>query len=311
MSGKRIAAVLLALVCALGLFGCEKAGETQADGKLQIVATLFPQYDFARQVAGEYAEVTLLLPPGVESHSFEPTPADIIKINEADLFIYTGEYMEPWAQSIIDGLTGDVQVLDISRNIPLDEEAAHEDEDGDAHEHGGFDPHIWTSPANAMLMVDNLSAELCAIDPEHAGNYQTAAAAYKTQLDELDQEFQEIVDQAQYKEIVFGGRFAMHYFAKRYGLSYLAAFDSCSSETEPSAKAVAQIIDEINEKHLPAIFHEELADPKVSRMIAEETGVKLLLLHSCHNVSKEEAESGATYLSLMQQNAENLREGLV
>ncbi len=305
---RRLIALFLAM--ALLVSGCSgaEASEEKPDGRIQIVATLFPQYDFARQIAGTFAEVTLLLPPGVESHSFEPTPADIIRINNADLFIYTGPEMEPWAEKLIDGLEGNPTVLDISQNIPLSEidpEAEH-----DGHTHSGADPHIWTDPARAMQMVDNLAAALCGVDPAHAGSYQTNAASYKAELDQLDQLLMQTAEQAEYQELVFGGRFALTYFAERYGLRWKAAFDSCSGETEPSAGAVAQIIDAIRSEGIPTVFYEELTDPKVARMISDETGAQMLLLHSCHNVSQEEFAEGATYLSLMRQNAENLKKGL-
>ena len=302
---KKWAAAACCLALAGALAGCGAAPSAPEDGKVRVVASLFPQYDFTRQIAGELAEVTLLLPPGVESHSFEPAPADILKIDGADLFVYTGAAMEPWAERLAGSLTGEVKVVDVSANIPLDAE-----EDGDGHDHGGVDPHIWTSPQNAKRMVDNLTAALAEADPAHAGTYRTNAAAYKERLDALDAELRELVEHAARREIVFGGRFALHYFVKEYGLDYLAAFDSCSHETEPSARAVAGIVDEIEGKGIPVIYYEELADPKVARAIAEETGAEPLLLHSCHNVSRQELEEGATYLSLMEQNVQNLREGL-
>lgn len=291
-------------------------------GKLRIVATLFPQYDFARQIAGDKAEVTLLLPPGVESHSYEPTPSDIIRINESDLFIYTGEYMEAWSQRIIDGMRDSGSrslVLDVSQGVELvkteeieaehqhegEEEPGHEQE----HEHP-YDPHIWTDPLAAKTMVTNIRDALCSLDPANADDYKKNAAEYSADLDALDEEFRSIVSSGKRDEIIFGSRFALAYFAKRYGLDYEAAFDSCSSETEPSAKTVAGLIEEIREERIPVIYYAEIEDPKVARSISAETGAKLLLFHSCHNITKEELESGATYLSLMKQNAENLKEGL-
>ena len=296
--------------------------DTKSD-KLQVVATLFPQYDFARQIAGDRAEVILLLPPGVESHSFEPRPSDIIKINESELFIYTGEYMEPWSQKIINSMKDSGSrsiVLDISQGIELikTEEAEAEDHhEGEAKETEGeheqehlYDPHIWTDPINAKEMVANISDALCHIDPANADYYKENAAKYSAELDVLDVEFKTIVSSGKRDEIIFGSRFALYYFTKRYGLSYRSAFDSCSSETEPSARTVAGLIEEINKKQIPAIYFAEMEDPKVAKSISAETGAKLLLFHSCHNVTKEEWKAGATYLSLMKQNAENLKEGL-
>ena len=140
--------------------------------------------------------------------------------------------------------------------------------------------------------------------------FMTNAADYKAQLDELDETIMEIVGMSEHREIVFGGRFAMRYFAEHYGLAWSAAFDSCSGETEPSVRAVAQIVDNIQKNRIPVIYYEELTDPKVARAIARESGAQPLLLHSCHNVSKDELAAGATYLSLMEQNAVNLKRGL-
>lgn len=279
--------------------------------KIKIVATLFPQYDFARQIAGDKAEVTLLLPPGTESHTYEPTPADIVKINQSDLFIYTGQYMEAWAKSILDGLEGNASVLDVSQNIQLeeaDEEHEQTNQEG-VHEHV-LDPHIWTNPMMAKVMVENICNRLCELDPQNAGYYSENAQRYKDQLNQLDIELMSIVKNGKRNEIVFGGKFALHYFTQRYGLEYVAAYDSCSDETEPSAKAVSRIIDEIRQNDIPVIYYQELTDPKVAQSISDETGAKMLLLHSCHNVSKDDFNNGVTYLSLMQQNAQNLKEGL-
>ena len=176
------------------LVGCDTDSKTgSVSDKLQIVTTLFPQYDFARVIGGDKVDVTLLLPAGMESHSYEPTPADIIKINKADLFIYTGESMEQWAHSIIESVdSNEVYVLDVSKNVPLlapnsivednhdheDEnhnhdaevEAGHDHSEGDGHNHT-YDPHIWTSPKNAMIMVNNILEALCEVDPENADYY--------------------------------------------------------------------------------------------------------------------------------------------
>lgn len=307
----RMIRIFAVIACLIILAGCTPTMQSQQERKLQIVATLFPQYDFAREIAGDYAQVSLLLPPGVESHTFEPTPADVIKIGNADLFIYTGEGMEPWAHSLLDGIEGDVQVLDISENVMMEEISEEKEHtQGHHHEHSGGDPHIWTSPANAMIMVENLTNQLCELDPVHAKIFRQNADEYQANLKKLDERFAQIVAQAPHKEIIFGGRFALYYFAKRYGLEYYAAFDSCSGETEPSAGAVAGIIDEMQKKGLSTVFYEEMVEPKVARAIAQETGAQILLLHSCHNVSPAELEAGESYLSLMEQNAINLEKGL-
>lgn len=285
--------------------------------KITIIATLFPQYDFAKEIAKDYANVVLLLPPGMESHSFDPSPADIIAIGNADIFLYTGAYMETWAADIISGInTEKVYVKDVSEHISLvkeeEIEAEHEGEHGhiqQGHNHE-YDPHIWTNPIYAMTMVENIRDVLIEADPKHKEEYEENAAAYLEKLQELDSAFRETVQNGSRNRIFFGGRFAMYYFAKEYGISYESAYDSCSSETEPSAKAVAHIVDEMREEHIPVIFYEELVDPKIARTISQETGSEMLLLHSCHNVTKNELESGISYLQLMWNNVENLKKGL-
>jgi len=286
--------------------------------KISITTTLFPQYDFAKAIAGDKAEVTMVLPLGSESHNYEPSPNDIIAIDSSDIFLYTGDYMEGWVSNIVGNLN-DTMVVDVSENITLFKEEDehnhdHEDEEDHDHEHEEdesehyheYDPHIWTSPINAMTIVDNICNALSEYDPSNADYYKANAQDYKQKLSDLDNEFREIVANGNTNKIFFGGKFALYYFAEEYGLEYTAAYDSCSDETEPSAKAVADIITQMKAQNIPVVFYEELTNPKVANTIADETGTTALLLHSCHNVSVEEFNSGATYLSLMEQNAKNL-----
>ena len=327
--------------------GCNIGKYANLDSsKPLIVTTLFPQYDFARQLVKDKAEVVLLLSPGVESHDFEPTPSDIILINKADLFIYTGDEMEPWVAKILDSIDNDeLTILDVSEGVETiceeenrehnhvhEENQEHDEEShieaehsednhngniilesdehaGHDHSHGA-DPHIWTSPVNAMKMVENIEKALVEIDSKNASFYETNAHEYIHSLEELDSQFRQIVSESDSKTIYFGGRFAMSYFAHEYGLNYVAAFDSCQAESEPSARLIVKIIDLMKAENVNYIFHEEMTDPKAARIIAEEIEGEALLLHSCHNVSKAEMSSGVTYLSLMEQNVENLRKAL-
>ena len=303
---KRIAMLILCITLLAGcLAGCGEA--PASSGKLQVVATLFPQYDFARRVAGDRAAVTMLLPPGVESHSFDPTPADLVTMQKADLFLYTGAQMETWAGSLLSSLPESTTVVDLSQGIALSGEAHDEGSDGHSHL---ADPHIWTSPKNAMIMVASIRDALCSADPDGAAIYEENANQYLEELAELDAAFRDIVANGIRRTLAFSGRFALHYFAEEYGLDCVAALESCSGESEPSAQSVARVISVIREQGLPVVYYEELSDPKVGRSIASETGVQLLLFHSCHNLSKDEFDRGETYLSLMRQNAENLKVGL-
>ena len=362
--GKSFVYAMSIFIMAVSVFivGCAKEGgndgDTQRDSdkKIKIVATLFPQYDFARQIADDYADVTLLLPPGMESHSYDLRPADMIEIRESDMFIYTGKYMEVWAQTIIDSLDDSVMVVDVSDGITLekeedyfvdehsthehsahehgahehgahedtdedDEHGAHEDTDEDdehdshaGHSHSGhtheYDPHIWTSPVYAMQMVENIVDALMEKDPQHAEEYRQRADEYIDKLAEVDAAFRQVSEESARRTIFFGGRFAMTYFVREYDFDCVSAYHDCSAESEPSISSVMRMIDEIKESGAKAVYYEELADPKVARTIAEETGVKLLLLHSAHNVSRQEYENGVTYLDIMWNNVEKLKEGL-
>lgn len=295
---KRFFSILL-LLCFLSLsVGCGKETQDPA-GKLTVVATLFPQYDFARQIGGDLAEISLLLPPGSDAHSFDPSASDILKISKADLFLYTGPEMEPWAEKLLTTPELKQAARDLSASVsPI------------LLEDGDTDPHIWTSPVNAEKMVGAICEAFCEADPEHAEEYQKNAEEYKAELEALDREFRDIVSQAKRKTVVFGGRFALTYFTQEYQLEPVAAFDSCSHETEPSVQSMNRIFQEIREKKIPVIYYEEGEEPVIADSICRETGIQKRLFHSCHNLTKEELESGETYLSLMHRNAEYLKEGL-
>ncbi len=295
---------LTALFLVLLLSGCN-APKKETD-KLQIVATLFPQYDFAREICGDRADVTLLLPPGMDCHSYEPTPADMITVSEADLFLFTGDSMEPWAATVSENVTG--QITDVSAGAKLLSGGDVHSHEVHTHHTAETDPHIWTNPQNAMIMVENICTAVSMLDPENAGFYRENADAYKAELLKLDAEIEAAVQSGKRQKIIFGGHFAMRYFTERYGLTYEAAFDACSGEAEPSPAALTHIIEEMRLDGIPAVYYEELSTPRTAEVIAEETGANMLLLHSCHNLSPDEA--GETYLSLMRKNLENLKIGL-
>ncbi len=303
---KKFISITLFLLLLVSFFGC--TGEVKNENeRLSIITTLFPQYDFCREIAGDKAEVTLLLPPGVESHTFEPTPADIMKIEKSDVFIYTGDSMEAWAGKIIGSINNtQLRVVDISENITMKETEGHH-----THNHSHEkDPHIWTSPKNAIIIVKHILNNLIEVDPENADYYTLNAENYIGRLGKLDSDFKELVAKGNKDKVIFGGRCAFLYLLEEYGLDYMSAYASCSTENEPSADNLTDIIDTVKDEKISVIYYEELTDPKIGRTLCEETDADLLLLHSCHNVSKEDFDNGATYLSLMYQNLENLRKGL-
>lgn len=305
---RAVGAFFLALIFCFA-FSENAYAAVSADKKITVIATLFPQYDFARQIAGTRAEITMLLHPGVESHSYEPTPADIVKINRADLFLYTGDHMEHWAGRIIKGFAGEKKplVVDVSKGVALSREGHSGAHEGHAHV---YDPHIWTDPNNAVTMAGNILAGLIAVDPGHAEEYRANAKKYFKELKALDRDFKNAVASGKRREIVLGGRNALHYFMERYGIKAVSAYDSCAADAEPSVRTVALLTDEMKNKGIPVVYYEELQVPRIARTLSGETGAKMLLFHSCHNVSKAEFDAGVTYLSLMRQNLKNLEAGL-
>jgi len=291
------------------LTSCTQA-EAEDNGKLKIVATLFPQYDFARQIAGDKADVVLLLPPGVESHSFDPKPADMLEIYNADIFIYTGKDMEPWAETVLKGVTNDnLVVVDCSEQGELLSHDDDDDDEGHDHEHGE-DPHIWLDPYRAMQMACNIGNALYEKDRENGDYYTKNLSDYIERLEKLHDDISDAITNAKRSVIVFGGRFSYIYFLHRYELDYVTAYDSCSVNAEPSVLRIAEIIDFIKENNIPCIFHEELSDPKVAKSIASETGIEYLLFSTAHNITKDEFDSGITFLDIMYANLENLKKGL-
>lgn len=310
----------LVLAFALLLSGCGDAvtgSETDSgDEKVSVVTTIFPPYDFTREIAGDNAELTMLLKPGAESHSYEPTPQDIITIQNCDVFLCVGGESESWVDEILASMdTGNMEIIALLDVVDLyTEETVEGMEAGEEAEGGGeeeeYDEHIWTSPQNAQIMVQAISRALCEVDPDHTAAYEANTNAYMEQLEQLDTDFREVVETGAQKEIIFADRYPFRYFSEEYGLTYYAAFPGCSSDTEASASTVAFLIDKVKEDEIPVVFYIEFSNEKLADTICESTGAKKLMLHSCHNVTKDELESGATYLSLMQQNVENLREAL-
>ena len=298
-------------------------GVSAEKNKLTIVATLFPQYDFARQIGGNYVDVTLLLPPGVEAHAYEPTPKEIATIQSSDLLIFTGDGMEPWVSNMLDTLTSEeLQILDVSKNVTLlksdDDEDEHQvDEHGNGdvehdteHEHGAYDPHIWLDPQNAMIMVDNILKSFIALDPDHQSIYEDRADTLIKSLGELDETMLAYFETLDNPTIIYGGHYAFSYFSKRYGLAYMSPYTGFSPDAEPTPQHIARLIDAINESQIKTIYYEELISPKVAEVVADETGAHMLLLHGVHNISNDELARGETYLSLMYANLERLKEGL-
>lgn len=311
-------AVLAIMVAAgwPGLAGTAAGPETRA----RVVTTLFPLYDFARSVGQEKIDVALLLPPGVEPHAFEPKPSDIAKVAQADVFIYTGKAMEPWAAKIITNVgNSKLRVVDSSKGIALMEmnggaggaSLVKGRPAAPAHGHGfrGVDPHIWLDFANALQMVDAIADALVRARPADEAVFRQNAETYKDQLRALDSSFATQLAKCPQREFIHAGHYAFGYLARRYHLTYRAA-QGFDPDSEPTAKQLAALARQVQSAGLNAVFYEELVEPRVARTVARETGAELLMLHGAHNVSRDEFQKGISFIGIMQANLINLKRGL-
>lgn len=312
-----------ALALAVALSGCALPGgdaEKKSSGeKISIVCTNFPEYDFARQIAGDKADVTMLLKPGAESHTYEPSPEDIKKIQNCDLFVYVGGDSDEWVEDVLDSVDkSEVTVFRLMDQVKTVEEVTVEgmepEDEEESAESGEDEPemdeHVWTSPKNAATIVKNMAKAMEKLDGKNKATYGKNAEAYVEKINKLDEEFREVVKNGKRKEIIVADRFPFRYFCEEYGLKYYAAFPGCSTDTQPSAKTVAFLTDKVKEDRIPVVFHIELSNEEMSKSIAEATGAKSRLLNAVHNVSDEDFRNGATYVSLMEHNVEVLKEAL-
>ena len=311
MIRKMIAAVTASAVL-FGLCGCSGNAESDS-GKLKIVTTTFPQYDFARQIGGDRIELKMLVTPGGESHAYEPSPQDITAVKNCDIFICAGGESDVWTGKILDAIgTEDVAVIRMMDCVELVEE---EIVDGMAEgvfgaEEEEYDEHVWTSLRNAQAISQAIGEKMTELDTENAGFYRENLNNYVGRLKALDEEYGEAVEGAESKVLIFGDRFPFRYLFRDYGLEYYAAFPGCSTSTDVSASNVAFLINKVKELSAPAVYYVEFSAGRVADTIAEETGAEALLFHSCHTVSKEEFEKGVTYEMLMRNNLEVLKRGL-
>jgi len=298
------------IICLLSLFlltGCSTTTVTESD-KLSIVTTIFPQYDFVREIAGDNVEITMLLSPGEESHSYEPTPQDIKAIQNCDLFIYVGGENDVWVENILDSLDS---IPDTFKLIDCVETVNEESVEGmferNEEEEEEIDEHVWTSPTNAMMIVEKITELLVNKDSINEDTYKNNSDDYISELEELDNAFREVVDNGVRKTIVFGDRFPFRYLVDAYGLEYYAAFPGCSSENEPSAATIAYLINKVKDENIPVVFTIELSNQNIANAIAETTNAQVLTFYSCHNVTKDQFNNGVSYLDMMWENVESLK----
>ena len=328
---KRFFSLLLALALALSLCACVGGRQKADDGKIQIVATLFPYYDFARAIAGGRADVTLLLSPGREAHSFEPTPLDAVTISEADVFLYNGGEGEYWVEEMLDAAGEHIAVKARMMDYvdALGEEFSEGMQGADAHDHdhdhsdhdhdGGeehdsdeieYDEHIWTSPKNAAILCRAVCEAICKADPANEDFYRANCDDYCAQIEALDARFADLCESAPRKLLIFADRFPMLYFCREYGLDYRAAFHGCSGDTEPSLATIKFLIDKVEDENIPVVYTIDFGTKKVAAVVSECTGAAIETIYSMQTVSRADFDAGETYLTLMERNFEALRKGL-
>lgn len=305
---KKIICIFISAIMLISFTACSYTAEN--NDKVKIVTTIFPPYDFARQICGENAEIVMLLQPGTESHTYDPTPQDILRIKNADIFIYNGGESEKWVDEVITSVdksrTEIISMMEIADTL----EEHHDSEHSDTHDVHEYDEHVWTSPKNAIKITESIYKAVCHKDSSNTETYTENKDKYVEKLTELDNAFSNAAAESSGKPLIFGDRFPFLYFAEEFGIEYYAAFPGCAENTEPSASTIANLIDKVKSENIPVVFFIEFSNQKIADTICEATGAKKLLFHSCHNVTADEYKSGVTYLQLMEQNLANFREAL-
>ena len=318
---KRITAFIISIMLLVSLCGCGSS-INKSSGKLKIICTIFPQYDFVRNIAGDHVDLKMLVPFGMESHDFSlenMTVADVANVGASDLVIYTGgESDSDWISTLKSSVSDSTEWLALTDIVePLPEQLSqsmnisHVHSDGHhEHEENEIDEHVWTSPKRAVEIVEALRDKLSALDPQNAGIYNDNAADYIEKLKLLDKEMTETAASAKKKTLIFADRFPFRYLCADYGLNYDAAFPGCSSSTDPSVAQIESLTAAAVKDGAKAVFYLENSNGIYVKQIAGKVGAKALMLHSCHQVTRDEFKNGASYIGLMNENIEKIREAL-
>lgn len=306
--------LLLCILCIMSVFAACSPKETEKGKKLNVVTTIFAPYDFVREIAGDNVNLTMLLAPGEESHSFDPSPQDIIDIYECDLFIYNGGENDKWVDDMLDSADSDIEVVKMMDCVDILYE--EEDHDGNRHYENRHDKeqepdeHVWTSPLNAAKISSVIADRLAELDSDNKALYYSNCDKYTDKLIKLYDDITEVVKSAKRNEVVFGDRFALRYFTEAFGIKYYAAFPGCAQDTEINPSEIVSVIDLVRDKNIPVIFKAELGNGQIADTISEATGAEVRTFYSCHNVSLDDFNKGIGYIDMMNSNLELLREAL-
>lgn len=338
---KKYLSILIAAILMVGCLSACGSGNKQTaanNDKIQVVTTIFPEYDWVMNILGENpagAEVTMLLDSGVDLHSYQPTTDDILKISTCDLFIYVGGESDEWVDDALQEATNKdmivINLLDVLGDSVKEEEVVegmreeehdHDDEEGDLHDEDEheyedgeveYDEHVWLSLKNASVLVQKISDAIQTIDQDHADTYKTNTSAYIEKLNTLDAQYQEAVDGASFHTLLFGDRFPFRYFVDDYGLDYYAAFVGCSAETEASFETITFLAGKVDELSLPAVMTIEGTDHRIAETIVQNTQSKnqqILTMDSMQSTKARDVQNGTTYLSVMETNLSVLKNAL-
>ncbi len=314
--------VLVCLFSSAALLFVMFAGDFRSYSKerVTLVATSFAGYDFARAVAGDKAQVIMLLSPGEESHTYEPSPEDIITVQQCDVFIYGGGESDTWVESVLDGAGRNMQSVRMMDCVELFCEEASEGMQTDEHDHSHeghshgeseeYDEHVWTSPANAVLITEAICEAVSVCDSKNSAYYRENTEVYTEKLRTLDDSFKALVDGCAHSQIVIADRFPMLYFTERYGIDYYAAFPGCSAQVEANPVTIAFLCDKVKSEGIPVIFKVDMSNGNVARSISEQTGAVVETLYSCHVISAEDFQNGETYITLMMRNYEAVKKAI-
>ena len=325
---KRFVGVVLTAMLILSTMGCSSVGtrDNNSDSKkIKVVTTVFPEYDWVREIVGDKndkVELTLLLDNGTDLHSYQPTTEDMLKIAEADLFIYVGGESDNWVNDALkNAVNKNMKVINLMETLGDDvkeEEIvegmeADEDDEKEGHDEVEYDEHVWLSLGNAETIVGAISEKMSEIDPENAESYEANEEAYSERLEALDEKYEAAVNAAEGKTILFGDRFPFRYLADDYDISYYAAFAGCSAETEASFETITFLADKVDELSLPAVLTIENSDQKIAKTIIDNTkskNQKVLSMDSMQSVKRTDIDNGVSYYSIMEGNLEILKEAL-
>lgn len=302
---KRIISLFITLGSLLILSSCNNYID---NGKLTVVTTIFPIYDIVKSITDDTVNIDLMISPGQDIHSYDPSTDDIITVKKSDLFIYIGDNMETWVPDLTKNQP-DMFVLELTKDerIKLSSLEHHEHHE---HDHN-VDMHIWTNPYYVLIMVELITNALVEVNPSYKELYKSNALEYTQEVNKIIDDINEIVDNKKRNTLYFGAPFAFYYFTTAFGLEHKTVYDTCSIEVEPTIDKILSINKEIIEKNIPVVYTKELLNDNIARKLIEGSNAKLMILHSGHNVSSSDFEKGITFLEIWQNNIEALKEGLL